>query len=241
MSKLPSTVKWDMWLQYKYGFYYVYAIVTFLYIILLRQLPEGLLGIATTFVIFTDPGFLGFLFIGAIIFFEKSEQTLNALTVTPLKVNEYIFSKTLSLTILALITSLIIVIFSYGIDFNYLALILGVILTSFFFTLIGFIAVAKFNTLNEYFLTSVFYMIILTLPLIDLFQLLESPLFLYLIPTQASLVLLQSAFEEVASWEVIYAVLYLIVWVIFIYRWAHRSFYRYIIMKQKARALGEMI
>ena len=240
MSKLSSTVKWDMRLQYKYGFYYVYAIVTFLYIILLRQLPEGLLGIATTFVIFTDPGFLGFLFIGAIILFEKSEQTLNALTVTPLKVNEYIFSKTLSLTILALLTSLIIVLFSYGLDFNYLALILGVLLTSFFFTLIGFIAVAKFNTLNEYFLTSVFYMIILTLPLIDFFKLLESPLF-YLVPTQASLVLLQSAFEEVASWEIIYAVLYLVLWIIYIYRWAHRSFYRYIIMKQKGRALGHKI
>ena len=232
MSRLASSVKWDLLLQYKYGFYYVYAIVTFLYIILLRQLPEGLLGIATTFAIFTDPAFLGFFFIGAIVLFEKSEQTLDALTVTPLKINEYIYSKTLSLTILALLTSLIIAIFSYGLNVNYLSLIVGVILTSFFFTLVGFIAVARFNTLNEYFLTSVFYMIVLVIPLLGFFRLFETSLF-YLIPTQASLVLLQSAFGEVAAWEIIYAFLYLTVWIIFTFRWAHRSFYRYIIMKQK--------
>jgi len=237
MSKLLTTVKWDMKLQYKYGLYIVTGIVTFLYVLLLMPLPENLLDRITIFIIFTDPALLGFLFIGALVLFEKSERTLDALTVTPLKVKEYMASKMISLSILAMGSSLIIVLFSHGFSLNYLSFTTGVLLTSLFFTLIGFIAVVRFNTLNEYFLTQIFYMGILNLPLLDYLGVLKSPVF-YVIPTQASLVLLRSAFGEVAMWELLYAVIYLALWIGIAYVWAQRAFYRYIILKHRGGLSG---
>lgn len=237
MSNLSSSIRWDMKLQYKYGLYIVTGIVTFLYVLLLMPLPENLLDRITVFIIFTDPALLGFLFIGALVLFEKSERTLDALTVTPLKVDEYMVSKMVSLSILALGSSLIIVLFSHGLTPNFPAFVTGVLLTSLFFTLIGFIAVVRFNTLNEYFLTQIFYMGILNLPLLDYFGILKSPVF-YAIPTQASLILLRSAFGEVATWEILYSVIYLLLWIGITYVWAKRAFYRYIILKQKGGLLG---
>ncbi|WP_456297986.1 fluoroquinolone export ABC transporter permease subunit [Geosporobacter subterraneus] len=121
---------------------------------------------------------------------EKGDNTLEYLIATPLRTWEYLVSKMISLTVLAVLAGTIIALFSRGKAVNYYLLLGGIVLTSFLFILIGFVAVAKFRTVNEYVMTSVLYMMVLPLPLLDFFGILQSPLF-YLFPTQASLLLLR--------------------------------------------------
>lgn len=234
MKRLIGCIKGDLLLQVKYGFYAIYTVITVFYIVILKLLPPQSLKLAVPFVVFSDPSFLGFFFIGGLILLEKGENTLEYLVVTPLRIHEYLISKMVSLTTLAVMTGVIITLLAHGKDVNYFLLVTAILLTSFVFILTGFIAVARFQTVNEYMLTSVSYMIILAVPLIEFFGLYRSILF-YGIPTQASLVLFRGAFQPVESWKIIYAVAYLVVSLILLYKWAYCWFYRFMILKEGER------
>lgn len=231
MKRLAVAVKGDVLLQIKYGFYAIYAIITTVYIIILRQLPYQSLHKAIPFIVFSDPSFLGFFFIGGLILLEKGENTLEFLVVTPLRIKEYLLSKMISLTLLAALTSYVISIFSYGLNFNKLLFTTGIILTSFFFILIGFIAVARFQTVNGYLLTAIGYITVMSIPLLGYFGLYKNWLF-YLLPTQASLILIDGAFAPKKLWEVLYAYSYLGICIILAYRLAYRLFNKYIILRE---------
>jgi len=231
MIRLLKSVRGDIFLQVKYGFYLVYAIITLVYIILLRQLPDKILKTVLPVIIFSDPGVLGFYFISGLVLLEKGEGVLEFLIATPLRTKEYLMSKMISLTVISLTTSLIIVIFAYGLEINFPVFITGIILTSFFFILIGFIAVSKFPTINQYMLSSIIYTTILCLPFLDYFGLYKSKLF-YIFPTQASLLLISGAFTELKLWQLAYGVLYLILAIYLFYRWAYASFTKFIILKE---------
>ena len=166
MRRLWANIKGDIILQIKYGFYGVYVVLILFYIFILKFLSIKLSTFLLPLIIFTDPALLGFYFIGGLILLEKDENTLDYLLVTPLRIREYLISKMVSLTVLALLASVIIVIFSYGTIFNWLLLLSGIVLTSFFYVLIGFVAVARFNTVNDYIFSSVLYMILLNYPLL---------------------------------------------------------------------------
>ncbi len=219
---------WDARLQYRYGFYAIYAVVTALFIIGLKQLPASAQTSGLVLILFSDPGFLGFYFVGALVLFEKNEGVLDALVSSPLSVRDYLTSKALSLSAIALLGATTVALAVYGPSFNWLWFVLGIGLTAFVFTLLGFVAVARFDTLNTYFMTAILYLTPLSLPLLDFFGIVEHPLF-YLFPTQASLVLITAAFEAVPAWEVGYAVGYLVVWTVLSYVLAHQAFVRHIV------------
>lgn len=212
LDRLASMLEWDVRLQVRYGFYAVYAVVTLLYVLGLTQVPDEFESLALTLVVFSDPAFLGFYFIAALVLFEKREGVVDAFTVSPLSGVEYLLSKTLSLTLLAVAASLVVALLSVGPAFNPLALVLGVGLTSVLFVLFGFVAVARFDTINAYFMTSAVYLAPMVLPLLDVLGVVESPLF-SLFPTQASLVLIGAAFSPVPTGELVYGVGYLVVWI----------------------------
>ncbi|MTI47736.1 MAG: ABC transporter permease [Firmicutes bacterium] len=231
MIRTLKSIKGDIFLQFNYGFYLVYTIVTIMYIFLLNFLPEEALIVIVPFIIFSDPSVLGFFFISGLVLLEKGEGVLEYLIITPLQVKEYIISKLVSLTFLSLITSIIIEFFSFGKNINYPIFLVGITLTSFLFILIGFIAVSRFPTINKYLLSSVGYIIVLCLPLIGYFGIFKSRLF-YLFPTQASLLLISGAFKGIDTWQLIYSILYLLVWIAATFKIANISFYKYIILKK---------
>ncbi|AZO94529.1 ABC transporter permease [Halocella sp. SP3-1] len=230
MRRLWANIKEDIILQIKYGFYGVYVVLILFYIFILKFLSIKLSTFLLPLIIFSDPALLGFYFIGGLILLEKNENTLDYLLVTPLRIREYLISKMVSLTVLALLASTIIVIFSYGTILNWLLLLSGIVLTSFFFVLIGFVAVARFNTVNDYIFSSVLYMILLNYPLFEYLGLYKSYLS-YFSPAKASLLLIGGAFTGVEVWQLIYAIAYLIVAIIIVYHFAYKSFYRFFVLK----------
>lgn len=231
MSRLLSTLQLDLRLQQRYGFYYAAAFITLVWIVLLKGLPASALDIAIPFIIFADLGVVGFYFIAGMVLFEKGERTLFALVVTPLRFWEYLVSKLTTLTLIAIAISLIVTITSYGLGANLLLLILGVILTSLIALLVGFISVSPYNSISTYILPSQLYFLVMNLPLIDYFGWWKHPMF-YLIPTQGSLLLLRSAFESIAIWQIFYAIAYQLIWVGILAWVAHQVFDRYIVARQ---------
>jgi len=101
--RLTAALTYDIRLQFRHYFYYAYLIVSIIYVIILRAVPLDFRQTAAVLVIFTDPSTLGFFFLGGIILLERGQKTLEGLFVTPLRVFEYMLSKILSLTLLALL------------------------------------------------------------------------------------------------------------------------------------------
>ena len=231
MKRLSSALQLDLRLQKRYGLYYAGAFVTLVWIVILRQLPAWTLDIAVPFVIFTDLGVIGFYFIAGMLLFEKGEQTLLAIVVSPLRFGEYLTSKLVTLTLLAAVASLVVVVVTYGVGFNLILLMLGVALMSLLALLIGFISVSPFTSISDYIIPSVFYVMVMYLPLIDYFGWWQSWVF-YLIPFQGALLLLKGAFWPVETWQIVYAVLYQLLWAVILVRLARWAFDRYIVGNQ---------
>lgn len=236
---LSAMLRWDSRLQFRYGFYAVYAVVTVLFGLGLSGLPESVQTATLVMVLFADPGFLGFYFVGALVLFEKNEGVLHALVASPLSVDEYLVSKTASLSFIAVLGALVITLFVHGTGFDPLWLLLGLGLTAGLFVLVGFSAVARFDSLNAYFLTAILYITPLSLPLLEHFGIVSSPVF-YLFPTQASLVLIGAAFTQTPMWEVTYAVAYLVVGLAVAYVLARRAFDRHIVREAQQTSTKEV-
>jgi fluoroquinolone transport system permease protein len=236
---VTAMVRWDGRLQFRYGFYAVYAVVTVLFGLGLSGLPASVRTDALVMVLFADPGFLGFYFVGALVLFEKNEGVLHALVASPLSPDEYLVSKTLSLSFIATVGALVITLFVHGTGFQPVWFLVGLGLTAGLFVLVGFSAVARFDSLNAYFLTAIVYIVPLSLPLLDHFAVVESPLF-YLFPTQASLVLIGAAFEPTPVWELAYAVGYLVVGIGVAAVLARRAFERHIVRETQQKPAAEV-
>ncbi len=185
----------DLLFQVRHGFFTAYAFMIIFYAVLLRFLPYEYRGIALLLIIFTDTAVLGSFFVGAIILLEKGQRTHEAILATPVTVSEFILSKTLSLTITALVMSALIVLLSGYRPVNLLLPAAGIVMVSFIFTLLGIAIASGVSTVNGYLAASMVILMPAALPLIDFFGFAKSPLF-YLLPSQGAVKMLEGIYSQ---------------------------------------------
>lgn len=229
MNQLRSMLKWEFILQLRYKIIYIAFGSVILYYLMLQAVPMmNSVELHTTFLFF-DPMLIGIMFVGALVLFEKTENTLQALITTPLKMDTYLLSKIISLTVLSLVTGIVFLLLTQGLDFNIAFYLSGLTLTSILLVLIGFIFVSRCKSLNEYLLMIMLSFIILFLPpLLHTSGIYENTLF-YLWPTQASFIMLKGTFTEIPLMDTIYAIPYLSIWIVLCYYLARKAFYTHII------------
>lgn len=167
--RLLNALRADVRFQFKQGFYLVYVLLTLVYMIILSRFPSDWKKFAVPLVVFSDPSMVGFFFIGAIVMLEKVQGVLQYVTVTPLRSIEYLLAKVISLTMVALTAGIMITLVTYGNPLSWVLLITGIIFTSSFFVLYGFIAAANCTTMNQYFIKMIPYMLLIVLPCFSLF------------------------------------------------------------------------
>lgn len=231
MKRFFFALRLDALMQLRYGFYFAAAFLTLLWVALLRVLPAGVGEVATPFVVFTDLAAVGYVFVAGMVLFEKGEKTLFALVSTPLRFREYLASKLATLTLLASVMSLVVVVLGYGFRFDAALLVLGVVLASVISLLVGFIMVSPFDSISDYMVPGQLPVLVLVSPLIPFFGIWEAPVF-YLVPTHGALLLLGGAFgATLHPWQVAYALLYGLLWTFALAFVARRAFDRYIVRK----------
>lgn len=224
MTILMHAMKWDFIRQYRYNIVGAAAFVTVVYILLLVGIEWEYKDKLIVFLIFNDPAALGMIFIGSLVLFEKSDQTLEALVVTPIKAWQYLWAKGNSLTFIVLASSLLMAIAGHGWQINYYFFILGIILTSNFYIFLGFIIVSQTKSFNEYILKMALWLVPLSLPFLNFIEL-TNTYWWYIIPSQASLILLESALGKAhATWEITYSILFLSFCTLISFYFAQRAF-----------------
>lgn len=234
MNRFTSTVQLDATVQVRNKFYHISIGLVFLLVVLLRQLfsheamgeviPVWFLGsIAPT----------TYLFVAGLLLFEKGEHTLDALIITPLRTHEYLSSKLVTLTTLALVESLLTVLFAYGFDFNLPLLLAGVASLAATYTLIGLIVVVRYETFSDFLIPAIAYNAVLQLPFLYYFRIWDTPLF-YLWPSLPPLLLMKAAFMPVPTWQIIYGLVGSLVFIGLMYAWSYRAFERFIIRRERS-------
>jgi fluoroquinolone transport system permease protein len=81
-KRLFHTTLQDIRFQFRYGFYFLYAVLTVIYIAAISLLPAAWVQNAVAIVLFSDPAALGFFFMGGILLLEKGERLHDALFVS---------------------------------------------------------------------------------------------------------------------------------------------------------------
>src|SRR5215207_3153910 len=152
MNRLLSTIRCDLRLQQRNGFYYATAFVVAVYALGLSQLHTAgaQLNLAWLLpaVVLNNLMITSFYFIGALVLLEKTEGTLTAQVVSPLRAGEYIAAKVITLTALALAYNLAEVVLVVGNRFDAPALIAGVGAAAALMVMAGFVALARYDSVN---------------------------------------------------------------------------------------------
>jgi fluoroquinolone transport system permease protein len=229
-QRLLTALKADVLFQFKQGFYFVYLILSLFYLIIFHQLDTTWLSYVMPVVLFMDPSVLGLFFIGGILLLEKEQGILSLIYVTPLRVWEYILSKVISLCFISLMAILLISLIAYNDAVNYVYLIIGVILTSVFFTLIGFLVATRSKSVNDFFVKIIPWMMVLILPCVLIIFYPNMPV-LGLIPSVASLKLVWGAYHAINFWEFIILALYMTVLNIFLLKYTYSVFQKKMVLE----------
>jgi fluoroquinolone transport system permease protein len=220
--RILNALRADMRFQFKQGFYVVYVAIVLMYLIILHYLPENIVGIALPLVVYSDPSVLGMFFIGGIIMLEKGQGLLQVFTVTPLRTTEYLIAKVLSLSIVSVLATVALTVFSSYHQVNWLLLLSATVLTSGIFTLCGVLISAGCRNVNQYLLKTIPYMLLFVLPCFALIWFPTGSWF-NVFPSVAALRLMVGAYTNDITWlESSLLIVYLIGMNYLFFRWSEK-------------------
>ena len=171
---------------------------------------------------------MGYMFAAVLLLLEKHQNTLQAISVSPLPMSHYLWSKALVLSGLSTLTAVAMNLVAAGWHVHWLPLLIGVGGGALFFSLAGFGFAANARDFNTFLFRSIGFLIVLGLPVLPLFGLVESPFF-YLLPSYPSLVLLQASLDTASIAELVYAYTYLALCIGLTAYWSHRRVKKYVL------------
>jgi fluoroquinolone transport system permease protein len=210
--RLSRLIWFDLRYQWRHYYYLVYLIVCSVYVGILYAIPDAYTDHALILFTFSDPSALGLLLAGSIVLLERDQGLWLALFSTPLRAWEYMVSKCLSLGFLSLMAALSIHLAVNGLPESPFAFILGISLTSFFFTILGMAAALNSRSINGFLIRSQLYALPFTLPILDYLEAAPIP-FIHLLPTKGSLILISGAANPVSPGAAGYAAASLTLWI----------------------------
>lgn len=228
MRRFLATFLCDVRIQHRNGFYYASLFAAFTVLLLLYWIPSSEYSWIIPLAIFSNLSMNGFYFMGGLVLLEKGEGTLEAQTITPLNVNEYLASKVVTLSLLSVFESSLITYFAYGTSLNWQFLIAGIITMNILFCLFGFFLVIRYHSINEYLFPSIMFLFLFSVPIISFTGMWDHFLF-YLHPYHASFLLLKASFQTIPTTQLAYAFLYSSAWIILLYHLCRNAFHRFVI------------
>ncbi len=227
---MKELLKKEITLQWRQGFWLVYFVFTAIYVTVLLSIPEKNRMLVSLIMILSDTTMLGVIFIGALVLLEKQQSVLQSLFVTPLEPSQYIWSKTISLALIAVCMSMLIYLPVWQFTGYTLLLLATIAFTAATFVLLGLGLAARIDSINQYFGLLMGVSMLLILPVLPYMLLEQHPIFLIL-PYVASLDLMLGAMNPLPIWRILLDIALLVAWGYIAYRYAIRRVTRYLVYK----------
>ena len=169
-----------------------------------------------------------FFLVGVLLLLERGEGTLDVVLVSPLRPAEYLTSKLLTVTALALVESVLICGIAYGFDLSFPWLALAVLLRAGLVAAAGVAIGVRYRSITDFLLPAVALSLAFDLPVLWYLELWPRPLF-YLWPTLPSLLFAKAAFLPVEPLQLVYSGVYGVSAVGAAVFWASRSLDRFVV------------
>lgn len=196
------------------------------------------LRVLVPFIFLMDSTMMTLLLVGATLFYEKKEHTINSIMVSPVTENEYIASK----VIVNLLNSLFTVFFvsaalyiMKGVTFNYLFLSTAIILVTVLHTLIGIwlsYNAKDFTSMLVYFIMYTFVFLFPSILLLAGVIPSEFANYLMIMPPEASSILIRASVEKIEAIKLILGYIYLIILSLSIYRFIIKPKFSEYVMRE---------
>lgn len=159
-----NALKNDIRFQIKYGFYFLYAFFSLVYMAALWIMPSEYKNMTASLIILTDPAMLGIFFIGGIWLLEKGEGLHRFWSISPLRPLEYLLSKSISLAVLSTVSAELIALAGLKGRFYPVSLSLCVFWGAVVFNLIGLLVASYARSVNHYMIIVVLPTVFLSIP-----------------------------------------------------------------------------
>lgn len=216
MHNFLKLFKGEMVRMVKYNILQVSLAVTVLWLLVIFLIGREQAPIFVPLFIFMDAALMTIMLVGAGLFYEKQENTIKTLMITPSGYVAILSSKLLAAVYLALQSTVIISVFSsllFDVSIRFMALYLYVILITLAHASIGYVFTAYAKDFNGLIAFVGLYMIVFAFPSL-FFALGVFPeswdMVLYFSPTHASLRLVNHGFMDVVPfWQRSLALVYL--------------------------------
>ncbi|MFP4187504.1 MAG: hypothetical protein ACLFSU_04950 [Acholeplasmataceae bacterium] len=206
-SRLILLIKGELKRMNRYGITTVSILVAVLWFVLLYSLDDSdILSALLPFIIVIDATMMAAIYVGAVMFFERSESTIATLLVTPIANRELILSKVIANTIHSVLSSLLVVIaFTVvkDVGVSWVMITLALIVSVSFHSFLGFVFSYHAKDFTSMLMNVMLYALIFALPsALRLFDVMFKGSFweyaLLINPTQAAIELVMVGFREPA-------------------------------------------
>lgn len=236
MGRIGSTLRKDMIVQSRNSIYTMTLVIAVLFAVVFTLLiqPEYLGAIIPAALLLIVGG-TTVVFTAILIIDEKELGILSALTVTPLSPKEYLFSKVMSISLLAdlevaIMLGIPLIVAYYKVHFTVptlLPMLVGIFLINLFYAMLGVVLIVRFNRFTDFMFPAVIVMVVLQIPIIYYADILHAP-WLLLIPSAAPVMLVHGAFNTLETWEWVYGIGYSIAIITGFMWWSYLAFIEHI-------------
>jgi len=222
VRRVVAALRWEVTVQARHQFYAVTALVTLVWVVLLRLLPEVVREHPASLVplfVLVNLQMTAFYFAAALMLLEKGQGVVASLLTSPLRPGEYLWVKALTLALLGAAEHVAIVRLVFGPEQGWGLLLLGASLLSILYVFLGLAVVARHAGINTFLIPSIGWIALFTLPLLGFYELLPRWAFAWH-PMMPSLVLLEGSSRPISMALVAYGVLGSAGWCAAAFLWA---------------------
>ncbi len=228
MDRLGILVAGELDRLKKYNLFTALTVVLLMWLAIAWLLDAEELKLFVPLILLMDSTMMTIVLVGATLFYEKKEHTLNSILVSPVREAEYLISKIIVGIINSLITLVALwamVYFLKDISFNFLLVAGAIIVIAAFHTLLGIWFSYYAKNFSSLLVNFMIYVLVLAMPSVLAVLDIIGPRaarFLIVLPPEASLILLQAGFQEEKLWKIIFSFVYLVALSLAIYKFVVR-------------------
>lgn len=227
MKQLIQQIRWQYLILHRNNLIYVSIAITVIYALILFGLKTAPnMDKVLVLLLFNDPALIGLIFIGLSVIMEKNQMVFSAIFVSPINHHLYLISRVLALSILGLLCAIFMSITTLGFSINWLHFSMGIFCTCIIFSIAGIVVVCFTTDFLKFLLQAVPIMLILSLPLLNFFEVTNVKAFSFL-PTQACLNLIDYSYQKNLSLsfqDLLLNYLQLLLWIPALYYLSFRLF-----------------
>ena len=221
MTAFVTALRWDVVLQARNGFYWASAFVVLVIGGLLLAVPEAARANGAVWVpaiVAVNLQITTFFFMAGLMLLERDEGTLSALAVSPLTPGAYLATRVVTLTALAAVETIMLVLIAFDAGSSWLLVLSGTSALGVIYTGVGAAVATRYASINTLLLPASVVVALLLAPLLAHVGLAPHSLFL-LHPVEPTLTLMRAGYGSATPGELAYGVAGSLTWSAVAFLW----------------------